>query len=165
LICDSVFDTPVTISPIHYRQFKKAEKRLLAKGIYPSDYAKGISEHLKEWVYQKGWTHVPINVFCGQWALDKYANEIAPIKFFETPKEIMEEGMMLHSELLAARYYILHGGSKDFDEVVEDLRPMLHNKWLEAYENADREEVVLQALKVLSVEYGRPTKKLDELLK
>ena len=165
IACDKVFDTPVRVPPAKYGRFQGAEKGILAKGIYPSDYAVGISEHLRKWVYQKGWTHLPIGIFCGTWALGIYTTDVAPIKFFETPKEVMEEGMMLHSELLTARYYILYGGSKDFDEVVEDLRPMLGESWLEAYENDDRETVILQALRVLSVEYGRSTEKLDELLK
>ena len=147
-----------------YWRFEGAEKRLLSRGIYPSDYATGISKYLKEWVYSKGWSVVPRNVFCGEWALMIYTTEVAPIKFWETSEEVMEIGMLLYSELLVARYYIGQEGKMTFDEVVETIRPMLGDNWLEAYKNDKRDNVISEALRVLSMENDGAIESYDDLL-
>ena len=159
--CEEVFGTPVEIKGFQYKKFQKAEKELIGMDIYPKDYAFGISKYLKSWVEGKGWSILPIDVFCGPWAIKLYSTEIAPIKFHETPTEEVERGSLLHDELLVARYYIDSSGEMSLDEVVEKLTPILGESWLDVFANNRRKEVVLEALRVLSMERGRKLESYD----
>lgn len=162
LSSNDVFDYPVSVGVQDYSRFSRAQNDLADSNVFPKDYAYGISNHLKRWVWNKGWYHLPINVFCGQWAINLYLTEIAPVKFEETPAEEVDYGEMLYDELLVARFYIQGGMS--LDEAVEKLKPMLKENWLELYANHKRAKLVVSALEMLSTEYGRPLKSYEDLI-
>ena len=159
--CEEVFGSTVEVKEFQYKKFRVAEKELIGMSIYPKDYAFGISRHLKSWVEGKNWRTLPLNVFCGPWAIKLYSTEIAPIKFHETSTEEVDKGSLLHDELLVARYYIDSSGNMSLDEVVEKLTPILGESWLDVFAEDRRKEVVLEALRVLSMERGRKLESYD----
>ena len=161
---NEIFDHPVFVAPKDYWQFQRAEKELAGMNIFPKDYAFGISKHLKEWVWGKGWFNVPLNVFCGQWAIKTYSTELFPVKFLETPTEVVDQGELLYDELLVARYYIDSSGKMSLDEVAEMLRPILKESWLELFANHKRSKVVTAALEILSMEKGRLLESYEDLI-
>ena len=158
-----VFHSGTIISKSNYPKFLEAERKLLKNSIYPKDYAYGIMKYLKDWTRNKGWKKLPIAIFCGDWAIGLYCSEIKSINFTDTPEDDMLEGMLLHDELIVARYAASKG--LRIDQAVDELKLFVSSMWLHAYKNNKRAKVVERALDILSVEEGRVLNSYGEFLR
>lgn len=145
--------TRVIIHAGEYGKFEEKQKELRDLGVPLRDYAYGVVVLLEYWVRKKGFEFLPVNVFLGDWVLSKfrkvYESEFVDFHYGDDSSEL------LYTELRVARYYI----ESSLDEVVrfrdcvEELRPVLSENWLYAYENDVRDGLVHYALEILEGEY------------
>jgi hypothetical protein len=116
------------------------------------DYAYTVGNMLKVWAKDKGLKHIPYTVFCGEFAMAKYAK----VKGMETVDLATDKHKeeLLYTELLVMRMYIRENLTdvKRYRDVVWELRPVLDSRWLDAYDNkGDRPEQ--EAMEILAEEY------------
>jgi hypothetical protein len=128
---------------------------LAKEGIYPKDYAHGVARHFCGWVKSKGWDKLPINVFCGQWAIRKYKEEIGNSDYLPATTSQEELAVLMYDELRVARYFISNRGMKTYGDVVEELKPVLSDAWLERYANDNLDSVRKDVLVVLRKDHRR----------
>jgi len=138
-----------------YDRFFSKEKELIDKGVTPKDYAYGVAIMLEKWVKDKGFSSVPVNVFLGSWAWNKFmkVHDSVSVRIDNVTSD--EDVGLLWSELLVARTYIQSSlvDNTRLSDVVEDLRPLLSESWLELYEKDDRMRLETLALMQLENEY------------
>lgn len=154
---EEVFGVSPFIRPEYESKFSVLEDDLREMGVSPKTYAFTVVRVLQPWARNKGMKTIPINVFCGKFAFDKF------LKVHKTETvEIVEEDdfdKMLYSELLVVRAYI-HANTKNGNvvrlrKVVEELQPMLPAGWLEAYE-CRKGRPIREALAILAKEFDLP---------
>ena len=166
------------VRPSLVRYYEEAHRELLGKRIFihPSkfpifltfsddlrelgatnrEYAFTVVKILKTWLKEKKLACVPINVFCGDWALGRF------LKVFESESvEIKEEDPMealLQSELMVARYYVSKNSSGEcirLRDAVKDLLPLLNKRWLELYSSNSRsDKFIFKAVEILAKEFA-----------
>jgi len=158
---NEVFGVSISVTKDSFKKFSVVETDLLKQNIYPKDFAYGVLRYLQSWTLNKGWTRMPINIFCGPWVRDLYVTDIRGVDFVDTPEDDMIEGLLLHDELMVARYSIATG--KTFREAVSELSPVLSEGWMEAYTKHRRIKIQDRALEVLSMEAGEIIESYDEL--
>lgn len=135
-----------------YPQFEVMEKRLRDAGIPAKEYTYTVISMLKKWAQDKGMRSVPINVFCGEWAMGKFL-KVWESKTIEA-EPVKDEDVILHTELMVARMYI-HRSRRGFvrlRDIVKDLEDVLDKHWLEMYEAGERRPVT-EALEILCEEF------------
>jgi hypothetical protein len=128
---------------------------LRALEISEKDYAYGVMVLLKSWARSKKLLNVPINTFCGDWALERYV-KIHNQEYVRTKDPMTKEQLLLQGELLIGRYTIAAIYQKQFVsfvEIVREIKAMLTDEWLYAYKiHAPRP--IEEALVILGEEYG-----------
>lgn len=144
-----IFGCKVFVHEKYYSKFRVMEDDLREIGATPLEYADIVIRMLKNWANVKGLNSVPIRVFCGDWALGKFK------KVFESDiVDISKDAdTVLYSELLVARTYI-EGNYSNIGNVVEDLRPLLDDDWIELYNEGSYRFSMGDALDILCEEYG-----------
>lgn len=153
--CNTTFGVRVFVHKKYYSRFDDLSRVLAKEGIYPKDYAYGIARHLCGWVKSKGWSHVPINIFCGKWAIKTYKEEVGNSVTLPATNAEEVNAALVYDEIRVARYYISNKGKKTYDQTVAELRPILSDDWLEMYDD-DRLDIVRdEALLFLRKEHRR----------
>lgn len=119
-----------------------------------SDYAYSTTEMLKKWVYDHKLSHLPIRVFTGDWALNKF------LKVWKSESvEIVttsNDDELLHSELMVAKLYLAEStrGYVRLSTVVDSCRPLLSLAWCEMYDSKDkrRNKFIIKAIDIICEE-------------
>jgi len=155
LAMEEVYGVYVKVTATKVERFISKEKDLLTLGILPKDYAYGVAILLEKWVKDKKFKAVPVNVFLGNWAFSKYMKVRDSISVTIDPISSDGNVSLLWSELLVAKTYIQSNLIKHtrMCDVVEDLRPLLGEEWLELYECDKRLHIETLALLQLEEEY------------
>jgi len=152
------------IRPEEYPIFETFMDDLRELNIGYRDYAQSIVKLLERWLISKKFYRIPINVFCGDWALSKFRSieNSDYVSITDVDEDIKTE--ILQSELLIARAYI-EGNLEDvcrMTEIVKDLKPLLSKKWLECQKS---ERPVDEVIKILCKDYGiKPVTDYNELI-
>lgn len=153
---EEIFNVRVFVPESKYGIFRVTEDDLREHGIWPMEYAYTVVRVLKSWAKSKSMSKIPINVFCGKFALDKFRkiNESETVDVIVKNVDNIEEEL-LHNELIVARLFIQHNANCDYPiripDVVKQLKPMLGKHWLEAYHLGTRP--ISDAIDVLCEEY------------
>lgn len=150
-----IYDFQSYVPKKRYPQFNKLEKKLFVHGVMSRDYAFGLSESLQGWVRAKKWRCLPINVFCGDWAVGYFVEEIGNREYVAPSWKEEQTSLLVYDELLVARTYIQYAGVTSFANVVVQLQLALSQTWLYLYNANSRTEVKVRALDILSEEYGK----------
>lgn len=131
----------------------KFNKRLDKAGILQKDYAYGVMHHLHDWVRKRGWKTIPVNVFCGKWCKELYLQEIGNRQFtyIQDSDEIFK--MLVMEEFFVMRYceFATDGG---YEMAVEDMMPMMSDKWMHLYESHRLDDVRIDAKTLYKDIYG-----------
>ncbi len=150
----SVFGTFPFVRKEHYPKFLVMEDDLREDGISCKDYAYTVINIFRKWTIDKGMNYVPINVFLGKVAYNKF------LKVYQSESVIIptndDKDKMLYSELLVARAYIHlnteNGNVVRLKDVVSDMKGLLYEDWLSAYD-CGKGRPTSEALDILSLEY------------
>lgn len=164
---EGLYGEPVYVTPDKYDLFAKAEARLRKEGIYPKDYAHKITNGFQSWIDKNNWDYLPINVFCGDYAINVYIKHYGNDHYVHSPDTDIDEGVLLDEELKIARYYIQNNneeGFKTFGQAVKELKPVLSKQWLDLYQGNKRAKLISRALDMLSEENGRHISNYDDLV-
>ena len=139
----------------HYGRFLVFEDELRGLGYSCKDYAYTVVKLLEKWKDGKGFKHIPVVAFTGDWALKKFM-KVADSKHVEISSDDTEQSLY-HSELTVARSYIqenaYNGNCISLGRIVDELRPLLSEQWLERYDSGG-ERPVDDVLDDLCDEYG-----------
>jgi hypothetical protein len=152
------------IRPEEYAMFETFMDDLRELNIGYRDYAQTVVKLLEKWLEKKKFYRVPINVFCGDWALSKFRSieNSEYVSVADTDEDAKTE--ILQSELLVARAYV-DGNLKDvcrMTEIIKDLKPLLSKKWLECSKS---ERPIDEVVEILCKEYGiKPVADYNELI-
>lgn len=160
--CRAVYNKHRFVVKQSYGLFRDFEKKLRDEGIFPMDYALGISEKLKKWTKKNGWAVLPTKTFCSEWAMELYKTELSNRQFEHTSDEDSDLGALLEDELKVARYSAETG--IDFQSAVEELRPVLSEAWLKLYKKGTRAALMVEALDLLSEERGQHLRTYADLV-
>lgn len=167
-----IFNKPVHLPKKFWPLFSVLEDDLRNEGYDSKDYAYTIIKSLQHWAKDKKLTFIPANVFCGNWAKQRYIkiynSKTVRIQDIETDNFVT----LLHSESLAARKYIsdrLAGNNMRFRESVASIQPMLNKDWLLLYHKHPfcdiRRRLVHETLIALCADYGiKHAKSYSELV-
>lgn len=141
----------VRVPPNYMGKFAVFEDDLREFGIPSRDYAYNVVGVMKKWLMDKGLGYVPINVFLSNFAISKF------LKVYQSTEVdvLADKGDLIHSELLVSRRYIEANkkGVVKFRVIVEELKPLLSEDWLELYyQGGSRPEI--EALDILCEEYN-----------
>jgi hypothetical protein len=151
-----IYRMKVFVHEDKYSCFVTCSAELRKRHMDEQKYAYAIARLLEEWLKTKNLKMIPINMFCGNWCIERYA-QINNSESVDIGKE-NEDEEILHSELLVARYYISKNLGDDvlkFKEAVEDIQLMLSPKWLKIYKsNSSRNKFILKAVDILSEEFS-----------
>jgi hypothetical protein len=151
-----LYGMKVFVSESKYKCFEECSMELRKRNMDEKKYAYAIARLLEEWLKKRNLKTIPVNMFCGDWCIERYA-KISGSETVDIGKENKDEEL-LHSELLIARYYISKNLGDDvikFKDAVEDLHLMLSPKWLELYKsNSSRNKFVSKAVDILSEEFS-----------
>lgn len=157
-VIHKVYGVSTFIPKKHISKFLVMEDDLRFEGIGLLDYTNTVAKALKGWATKHNLKYIPINVFCGDWALKVY-KRIDRSKSVElsTPTEDLEQEL-IHNELLVARAYIECNlvECKRLSVVVCELRTMLSQLWLTMYEEdkAARAKIMDVVIPILCDEYN-----------
>jgi hypothetical protein len=128
---------------------------LREKQIDEKSYTYTIVQLLKSWLVTKKFKSIPINVFCGDWALNRYLkvcnSETVTIHKDDNSDEL------LYSEMMVAKYYISKNldGVFKYKDAVTELEKLLSVAWLRLYEeNLITDKFRYIAVDRLAEEYG-----------
>ena len=151
-----VYDVTVRVSKKTYAKFEKRERELVKLDVALHDYSYGVCILLERWVQNKGFTHVPVNVFLGDWAFSKYKKVIDSMTVSIDYIDKNADVELLYNELMIARLFVETSLIKytRFSDLVYANEELLSNKWLEAYRTKQRNKLIIMALDTLSWEYG-----------
>jgi len=164
---ESLYGEPVYVHEKMYDLFARTETKLRKKGIYPKEYAHKITFGFINWIDKEGWSYLPVNVFCSDYAINIYTERYGNDQYESSPDEDIDEGVLLDEELKVARYYIqcnIDDGYKIFSQVVKELSPVLSKEWLDLYRRKKRAKLTSSALDILSEENGRYISKYSDLI-
>lgn len=151
-----------------YQQFLTLESKLHSRWIYPKDYAYGVVDRLSWWVKKRGLSYLPINTFCGEWALTYYDSSIGNRVYQEQTSEEERHSLLVHQELTLVRLYaeeIKAGNTLRFSDMIEDMRRILDKDWLKLYDTRKRASLQIDVLDILSDETGQYIKSYDEIFR
>ena len=152
-----VYGVYIRVHEKNFPLFRVLEDDLRFLHIGPRKFAYGVANSLKQWVGNKGMTHVPMKVFCGEWAMTKHLK--ASGYMYVDISKLHEEGddaVLFYDEMSFARFYIdalVVGHKISISDAVEEMRPYLGRQWLAAYEN-DENRPVTRVIEALCTEYG-----------
>ena len=117
------------------------------------DYAYVVVTLLEKWLKEKKFYRIPVNVFCGNWALKKF--QAVDKSLYISVKDPYENrtAELLQSELLVARSYVEENLRDVYrmQDIINNLRPLLSKCWLECPKD---ERPVSEAIDVLCKDYG-----------
>lgn len=155
LAMEEVYGTYVRVKKDKFTRFISKEKELLKLGVEPKDFAYGVAILLERWVREKKFKTVPVNVFLGKWADDKYMKVRNSVSVTIDPINSDESVNLLWSELLVAKTYIQSNLIKStrLCDIVEELEPILSEDWLQLYKDDKRLHIESLALIQLEEEY------------
>lgn len=136
-----------------YKMFETFMDDLRELNIGCRDYAYTIVTLLQQWLREKKFYRIPINVFCGDWALGKF-QKVDKSKYVsvQEPDDDMKVEI-LQSELLVARTYIesnLNDVTR-MSEIVSDLKPLLSKAWSDCPKD---KRPTAEVTEILCGEYG-----------
>jgi len=132
---EKIYGKKVWVPTLEFSKFWVMEDDLREMGASPREYAYTVLKSLKSWAKSHGLDYVPIKVFLGKFAFNKFV-KIWNSKTIVIDDDKNDETEVIHSELLVAEAFIeerLHGNNVSFDQTVKNLRPVLSEKWLEMY--------------------------------
>ena len=161
----NILNKPVFVNKKLFGKFGVFEDDLRDMHINTREYAYTVIKMLKSWMVDKHLNIIPINVFCGDWALAKYVKVKESESVVINTKEEDSFTVMLYSELLVARTYVSDVISRDYvidigdyESVVIELTPMLSTEWLRAYQSdlSGHAKVCKAACEIICNEYGIP---------
>lgn len=152
-----VYQSYTQVMPKHYTRFNKLETSLHNRYIYPKDYAYDACESMVWWVQKYAKKHLPSNVFCAEWVVEMVEKRVGE-RVFQTPNYEEERLFLLVSqELVVARRYIdclRMRKTVTFTDVVEELRPVLSDEWLQLFQNKRRTSLEVHAVNQLCLDHG-----------
>jgi len=152
-VMQEIYNKKIWLAKKLYSRFTVLEDDLKDLGFDDyRDYAYTVGNMLKVWAKDKGLKYIPYSVFCGEFALKKYA-KVKGMKTVDLATDKHKEEL-LYTELLVLRSYIHENltSVKRLSKVIWELRPVLDSRWLDAYDNdGDRPEQ--EALEILAEEY------------
>jgi len=150
-----VFNTHYYVVKSEYKRFIDFSLKLRNLGIPERDYAFGIVTLLKSWAKAKKFGNVPVNVFCGEWALGRYT-KIHNQEYVKAVDTMDDEQIVLQGELIVAKYYINTLNSGDFTKfsyMLEEIKGLLPAEWLLVYRLHTRRPIT-EVIDLLCEEYG-----------
>lgn len=147
-----------------YPQFLRLERSLFKNGIMSNDYALGLSEALKGWVSKQEWPCLPMNIFCGSWAVAYFVENVGNRQYIAPDSKEEQTSLLVYDELLVARMYISNSGQMSFADAAELLDPALSPAWKYLYRSKRRTVVKIMALDTLCEEYGRYAIRYDDFI-
>lgn len=151
----AVFGIHTRVNANKHVKFSEVEKELVDKNISLRDYAYGVVVMLEKWVSDKNMKLLPVNVFLGDWAFNKYlkVHNSVSVTIDNVNSDIAVN--LLWSELLVARTYIETNliECRRLCDIVIELKPLLSAEWLELYESGNTMHLETLALLQLEEEY------------
>lgn len=153
-----VFGRPVMPKKdVYIQAFFELDVQLLEMGVSSKEYAITVVTMLERWARAKGWRSIPVNVFCGKMAMERFL-QVQQSKYVRIRPD-KEEDELFHSELVAARYFvhknIQNGTLVRFGDAVEEIAPMLSERWLKLYKGeGEGRRPVPEVLEILEKEYN-----------
>jgi hypothetical protein len=161
----NILNKPVFVNKKLFGKFSVFEDDLREMRINTREYAYTVIKMLKSWMLEKHLNIIPINVFCGDWALAKYVKVKESESVVINTNEEDHFTAMLYSELLVARTYISDAITRkgdidisEYESIIVELTPMLHTEWLQMYHSELNEhaKVCRAACEIICNEYGMP---------
>jgi len=150
---EDIYDVRPFVHSNHYGRFLVFEDELREFGYSCKEYAYTVVKILEKWKDSKGFKHIPVVAFTGDWALKKFMR-VADSKHVDISND---DYSLYHSELIVARSYIYenayNGRCVKLRDVVNELRPLLSEQWLEKYDSGG-ERPIDDVLDDLCDEYG-----------
>ena len=151
-----IYNVNVFVPKSRLNRFLQFEKSLIMHEMSPSLYTTTTLTILQKWVKQKGLDYVPINVFLGKWAMERflkvYQSQTVEIMGLDAAKH----AELLHSELLVARAHMKRtieaGQEVPMDLSVGKLKSMLSQDWLQLYRSGQERQVTSEALDIICYE-------------
>jgi len=152
-VMQEIYNKKIWLAKKLYSRFTVLEDDLKDLGFDDyRDYAYTVGNMLKVWAKDKGLKYIPYSVFCGEFALKKYA-KVKGMKTVDLATDKHKEEL-LYTELLVLRSYIRANLTdvKRLKDVVWELRPVLDARWIDAYDNGG-ERPEQEALEILAEGY------------
>jgi hypothetical protein len=149
-------------------RFRLREGELKRMGINSINYASFVINAYLDWCLKKGMGKVPINLFLGQAALNRYLREAE-----ETGRDDIGEMDMDHlivqSEAEVAAAYIartVDGDTVTYADIIRELAPALANNWLERRDDLTVEDKldILQQLRIQFQLNGTKIESYDDIV-
>jgi hypothetical protein len=130
------------------------EKVLRNDNISYKDYTKTVLKLLKKWAEDKGMDFIPIPTFLSTFALGRYMSVVDSQTVEVADDDI---AVLLHSEVMVARYYIGNyidnDGEYKFRDAVRELKPLLSLSWLHNYDEGLFRPID-DAVHIIAQDYG-----------
>jgi DNA-directed RNA polymerase subunit N (RpoN/RPB10) len=148
-----LFGLRVFVAKKDYALFRVMSDDLRDKHIDELDYTTTVLPLLKGWAKFRGLSYVPVKVFCGNYALNKFVTyrKKFPSSIMSTVAEDVDNEV-LYSELSVARYCVVNG--LEIEIAVAELKPLLSRHWLRRYEEDKRP--IAEAMEILVDEFCAP---------
>jgi hypothetical protein len=151
---EEVFNRHVGIPPKDYNRLLTLQDELREHGIDYKDYAYTVVRLYGAWCKKWNRRQVPLSIFCGSRALQRYMKVAAKASVEMRPTG---DGKLLYSEMLVAHTYInwsLEGKWQPIRNVMDEVLVMLDRQWIVMFHEHKRGELVDKALELLCKEYG-----------
>jgi hypothetical protein len=150
-----VYGAQVYVHNKNFPLFRTLEDDLRFMRVGPRQYAYGVANALKTWVRNKKMSHVPMKVFCGDWAMTRYL-KVSGYMYVDVSKihEDDSDAIVFHDELLFARYYVdalVVGHNISITNAVDEMQSYMSEQWIDAYKDDDRP--VKRVTEALCTEY------------
>jgi hypothetical protein len=144
----------VFINTKQWPRFRVFEDDLRELHIPCRDYAYTVVAMLHDWLKEKHYTSVPVNVFTGDWALKKFL-KVWKSESVQTASTVDD---ILDSEVFIGRMYVATNLQEyaRLSQVVARYRSNVSYAWYIMYKNdaSLRSKFVSKAIKLLCEEYG-----------
>jgi len=147
-----IYNKDVWVPTLEFPKFRVLEDDLREMEASSKDYAYTVLEILKTWVRNHHLSYVPVNVFCGDFAFNKFKKvyNSETVRIEETSEAELE-----HSERMVAEMYISKMNFlASVSDIVNELEPLLSKKWLNLYRSGRYRKCFGKVLDDLCQEYG-----------
>ena len=130
-----ILDYRAIIYKAKFSIFRAVEDDLRDVNIHPVAYANIVVRGLVPWIAKQGLSFVPVHTFLSKFGLDTY-KRIATYTTVDLSNDD-SQSIVLHDELMVARYYITSGAERLAD-AIQDIEPLLSDQWKIARQTKSR---------------------------